>query len=212
MTPATSRPPPLTEKVPAFSCSDPASAGRPTSADDQPAGGAAAAANGAVSVTDTVEKSAVAIGAVPLVTARPTSTVSAIGMMSVPISRHVAPSEERNAVNVAPCRSIFSHGAATVRALVRTVPPPATRRRWKRTAPDPVESAKTCADCGSSDSLIITPALASASPFSAARRCATMTPSPVSVRWTNVNRSASLPISPAAAVTRKMSLLNTADP
>jgi hypothetical protein len=102
--------------VPAFSA--PIPGGKPTSADDHPGGVAAAAATGAVSVTDTVEKSAVAAVVAPAVTARPTKTVSAIGTISVPICRHVTPSEDRNAVKVAPRRSTFSHGAAPVPAFV----------------------------------------------------------------------------------------------
>src|SRR5947207_3011784 len=95
-----------------------------------PAGLPGAATSGAAVVTDTVEKSAVAVGAAePLVTARPTKTVSVIGIMSVPISCHVVPSEERDAVNVAPRRSTFSQSAAPVPALVRTLGPPTFRRR-----------------------------------------------------------------------------------
>src|SRR5688572_24812308 len=111
-------------------------------------------------------------------------------MLWLAIVLHETPSAERDAVKVEPVRCRRSQTGAAPLSVVLADVPLVEVRRWNVT-PFPAETrAAALRDPTASDSRIMTPPLDHASVYCTLPTRATMVPSPVSVRCTNMNWSA----------------------
>src|SRR5690348_1684095 len=90
-----------------------------------------------------------------LVTPRPTYTIGAIGIVSVPTSVQFVPSADSYPVNVSPLRtSLIQCGAIDADPAVFTLVPPVASRRWNATPFDADTSMKACGESAASVSRI----------------------------------------------------------
>jgi hypothetical protein len=118
-----------------------------------------------------------------LVTARPTYTVAAIAMVSLPIRVQLIPVVDRYAENFEPCRTNRTqYGAVPVPPEVIVLDPPVVTRRWNAKPFPGVTLANAFRDVAVNVSRIMTPALAQELVFWSVATRATISPSPVSVR------------------------------
>ena len=118
-------------------------------------------------LTDTPSIVAVVLALVVwLVTARPTYTSVAIGIVSVPTTVQAVPSSDSDAVNRSPFRCRRTQcGGADIEPAVLADWPPAASRRWKAAPFADDTSISACAEPGLSVSRIITPAFDQAFAF-----------------------------------------------
>src|SRR5262249_39689245 len=116
-------------------------------------------------------------------TASPITTDDPVANVSLPTAVQATPSADSNAVMTAPVRVSLTHrGAVEVVPDVLTLDAPLVRRRWNATPFAHETSMNACADEGSIEPRIITPALVQFATFWTDATCATIEPSPSSVR------------------------------
>jgi hypothetical protein len=146
--------------------------------------GGALAGVDAAAVTDTLSKAAVA--SVPLTwldTASPTTTDDPIANVSLPTVVQAMPSADSNAVMTAPVRVSLTHrGAVEGVPDVLMLDAASARRRWNATPFAHETSMNACADEGSIEPRIMTPAFVQLATFWTDATRATIEPSPSSVR------------------------------
>ena len=116
-----------------------------------------------------------------LVTARPTYTVAAMGIVSLPIKVQLVPVVDWYAEKVEPLRTNRTQRGTVPVLAVLQLDAPVVSRRWNATPPG-VTPANAYREAAVEPSRIMTPAFARVASWSEAIR-ATISPFPLSVRY-----------------------------